>query len=251
MIKRDTCSTVQRIPNDPSKKRIQPLNESVTYFKTPMGSSGPLVGAFPVVLSEFETNIYCELKYKYPVTSITTLSNKVILRNCRLTNDNTKLLLQGYIEKCLNFQIANSRAPQKTKIKIPFKTIINVKYATPPRLDSSYTSLDDNSSLTTYFVPAHNPYCVHEYTKLDECVEADPCSCPDAKEFVNKIILTLGIAILQTQKVFIPESDEDATIIAQNSTNSDPDSDSNSDSITHIEVGYDLENGLVARVSKD
>ena len=51
------------------------LNESIIKYKTPVGRSGPIIGIFPIVLSDFQIDINCELKYKSPIKSIKTLKN--------------------------------------------------------------------------------------------------------------------------------------------------------------------------------
>lgn len=228
-----------------TNKITVPLNKNKVIYKTPMGSSGPIIGAFPVILSEFDVNIFCELKYKYPIISMKSDVSTVILKLCKFSSDNKKMYLEGYIDKGIQISLADSTEDQKTTVKLPFKTMINIKYNKEPNFDTDYKSLDkDNNSLTYYFSPADKVYWSHEYTKITEKYEELPSESNDKQEFVNKIVLTLGMVILQDQRVFIPESTDDATVIAEFNN-------SNSENITHIDVGYDSKQGLIARIIKD
>lgn len=223
-------------------------NQNITKFKLPMGATGNLIGVCPVVLSEFETNVYCELKYKSPIKDIESHSNKIILRRCLFKNHNKKLLIEGFVEKLITITFIDNSQTKNTLVTIPFRTSIELKYSYPPQVDSEYKLRFPNSQTKeTYYAPAEKLYWSHEYTKLKETCE-ETISCNEKKEYVTNLVIILGISILQTQKIFIPEPTCEATVIGEisHSTNS-----SNSESIKRIEVGSNHDNELLARVTKE
>ncbi|MGL4760192.1 MAG: hypothetical protein ACRC6T_13465 [Sarcina sp.] len=227
-------------------QEAQTLNYNQTKHKTPMGSVGNLVGVFPVVLAEFETDIYCELKYKYPIHSVTSKENKVIIRKFKLISQNKKLLIDGYVEKKLSICFDSLKKEQDTIITIPFKTVINIDYALEPKYDTEFkTNKKDTASCEYFFSPAERLFWIHEYTRLTENFEE--LESYGSKEYVAKLIVTLGISILQNQKVFIPEPSDEANVIAEYDVCRNQ---KNLDVTTHIEVGSDPEKGLIARIIK-
>ena len=236
-----TSSKTYKVPSQP-----QTLNYNQTRYKTPMGSAGYLVGIFPVVLAELETDIYCELTYKYPIHSINSKESKVIVRKFKLVAKNKKLLIDGYVEKKLSISFDSQKKEHDTLITIPFKTLIDINYALEPKYDTEFkTNIKDSSSCECFFSPAEKLFWVHEYTKLTENLEEIDCS--KNKEYVTKLIVTLGMSILQNQKVFIPEPSGEANIIAEYDACRNK---KTTDQITHIEVGSDPQKGLVARIIK-
>ncbi|MGL4742257.1 MAG: hypothetical protein ACRC41_15930 [Sarcina sp.] len=223
-------------------------NQNITRFKLPMGATGNLVGVCPVVLSEFETNVYCELRYKAPIKDIESHSNKIVLKRCLFKEHNKKLRIEGFIEKLITMTFIDNSQTKNTLVTIPFKTTITLKYSYPPQVDTEYKLRFPNSTTReTYYSPAEKLYWTHEYTKLKETCE-ETHSCNDKKEYVNNLIITLGISILQTQKVFVPEPSCEATVIGEISHSNSLD---NNGKIKRIEVGADPSNTLLARVIKD
>ncbi len=235
--KKSNCSESQEPQN---------LNYNKTKFKTPMGSSGHLVGVFPVILSEFETDIYCELKYKYPIHSIKTKESKIIVKKFKLVAKNRKLLIEGYVEKKLLICFDVQRKEENTLITIPFKTIVDITYSNEPKYDTEYKSNSKNNcSSEHFFSPAEKLFWVHEYTKLKE--EFEEIEYSNSKEYVTKLIITLGLSILQNQKVFIPEPCGDANVVAEYDACGNI---KTANEIAHVEVGFDTKKGLVARIIK-
>ena len=225
----------------------QKLNHNKTKFKTPMGSSGHLVGVLPVILSEFETDIYCELKYKHPIKSINSKKSKIIVKNFKIISKNQKLLIDGYIEKIISINFNNNTQEQNALITIPFKTTVDITYSTEPKYDTKYKIISHNSESCEYFFsPAKKLFLVHEYTKLTENIEE--IQNIDSTEYLIKLIVTLGISIFQNQKVFIPEPSGEANVIAEYDASKFP---KKSNKISHVEVGFDSKNGLVARIIKE
>lgn len=223
------------------------FNYNNTKFKTPMGSSGHLVGVFPVVLSELETDIHCELKYKYPIKSITSKQSKIIVKNFKFISKNQKLLIDGYIEKNIFITFNNNTEKQNALITIPFKTIVDITYSIQPNCDTEYKTITQGyESCEYFFSPAEKVFLVHEYTKLTETIEE--IKKINSKEYLMKLIVTLGISIFQNQKVFIPEPSGEANVIAEYN-NCENQKESNK--ISHVEVGHNSKKGLIARIIKE
>lgn len=230
------------------------LNKNKTTFLTPMGSCESVVGMLPVVLSDFETNIYCEFSYKTPISSVQTQKNKIHIKNCKLLNKNSNLLIEGIITK----EITATFVPcypcknKKLILTIPFKTIVDIEYYVSPAKDAEFKSLSCNESCDSkvFFSPASKLYSSHNYTKISECTNS--VKCKNAKnqieEYVTKITLSLGISIFQEQRIFLLEPDGESLVIAESlplcnyleSTN-----------ISGFEVGIDKEKGLISRVIKE
>lgn len=231
----------------PHPQTPQNLNYAKTIFKTPMGSPGSLIGIFPIVLSEFETDIHCELKYKYPIKTISSKQSKVIVKKFKLISQNQKLLIEGYVEKIITICFNTKIKEQDTIITIPFKTIVNITYSVPPKYDTEYTSTKKDCECSEcFFSSAEKLFCVHEYTKLTETFEEIGTYC--GKEFLTKLVITLGLSILQNQKIFIPEPYEDATVIAEYTALKNI---KTSPKTSYVEVGHNDCKGLIARIIKE
>ncbi|MGL5822274.1 MAG: hypothetical protein ACRCYE_11770 [Sarcina sp.] len=223
-------------------------NKNTTKFKLPMGATGNLIAVCPVILSEFETNVYCELRYKAPINNIESHSNKIILKRCLFKDHNKKLLIEGFVEKLITITFVDNSQTKNTLVTIPFRTIIELKYSYPPQVDSEYKLRFPNCKIKeTYYSPAEKLYWSHEYTKLKETFEDVP-SCNEQKEYVNNLVITLGLSILQTQKIFIPEPSCEATVIGELFHSDTLD---NQGQIKRIEVGATHTNTLLARIIKD
>ena len=231
----------------PKIQMSEKLNHNNTKFKTPMGSSGHLVGVFPVVLSEFETDIHCELKYKSPIKSIISKQNKIIVKKFKFISNNQKLLIDGYIEKNIFITFNNNSEKQSALITIPFKTIVDITYSIPPNYDTEYKTISKGyESCESFFSPAEKVFLVHEYTKLKENVEE--IQKINSKEYLMKLVVTLGISLIQKQKVFIPEASGEADVIAEYDNCK---VQKKSNEISHIEIGHNSKKGLIARIIKE
>lgn len=218
------------------------LNRNSTKFKTPMGSVGPLVASVPVVLSEFETNIFCELKYTCPITLVSSLCTNVHVCCCKILSCNKKISISGYVEKKLRIYLENCLTPKIKTVKIPFKTTVSLKFSNCPRMNTKYESIC-NPDCDNYLVVAAPLCCKLEYTKFSESKKVVSCKdkCSNKKIHISKMKITLGITILQKQKIFIPDSLGCASI-----THKCVDCDC--DCIDHVEVGVAPNCNLVARI---
>lgn len=194
------------LKNLPSTDKI---NENIIKYKTPVGRSGPIVGIFPIVLSDFQIDINCEIKYKYPILSIRTLSNNVNVTKFRFLGDNYKLLIEGHVSKNAEV-ISENNKPKKTIITIPFRTIVDVKYNTYPMtsLPEDYNIKNGFKSISVYkssdlLKIAWKLESINLFEKITKDKNND--------EMVYKIIVSLDIILLQNQKVFVPQPIGDFT----------------------------------------
>lgn len=235
--------------NSNTQLNFDNLNKNITTFNIPMGSAGNLVGIFPIILSELETNIFCEIKFKYPIKCLDTIENLVIIKNCVFIDKNSKLLIEGVVQKNINVSFFDTKPNKIKSLKIPFKTIVDINYFIKPKYDTQYKNLASTSSTCeSYISVGEKLFWSHEYTKLkEECfkITSDNKNYPD--EYINKLILTLGINILQNQKVFIPEPQDSATVIAESIGCK---GDNSLNEITHVEVGVNKKSKLIARIIK-
>lgn len=236
--KLNNCSRIKR-PINISKCS---LNKSCTRFRIPMGSVGPLVSSVPVVLSEFETSIFCDLKYSRPITSVNSICTNVIVCTCKVLSCNRKVFISGFIEKKLRMHTQSCPTPIIKIVKFPFQSIVNLNFLKCPRMNTRYKSIC-HDHCGSYLVSANPICCHHEYTKFSEsqkfiCAQ-DNCSCK--KVHVIRMKVSLGITIVQRQKVFIPDSCECAHVI-------DKCVGFNSDCVSHVEAGPDCKCNIVARV---
>lgn len=223
------------------------INSNDTNYLTPMGTCENLVAIMPVILSDFETKIYCNFTYRDPVTSIKTLKNTVYLQKIKFLNNNFTIYLNGYIKKDIVVYLKNQNY-KKTYINIPFKTFIDINYYVNPLKDTEFTSLTKKLyGKKKFFSLTQKPYWIHNYTRLSESIEESFSSNYNCKEYINKITLSLGISILQNRRVFLLEPSGTAKIIAQSHNSNDG---SESLYLNNFEVGYDSLNGLIARVIK-
>ncbi|MGL4989936.1 MAG: hypothetical protein ACRC57_02050 [Sarcina sp.] len=224
------------------------INHNETTFLTPMGTCENLVAVMPVILSDFETKIYCNFTYRYPISSIKTLKNTVYLQNIKFSNNNSTICLNGYIKKDIIINVKHQNY-KKTYINIPFKTFINVNYYVNPLNDTEFKNISKKSyAQKKFFSMAEKPYWTHNYTMFSERIEERFSSNHNCKEYINKITLSLGISILQNRRVFLLEPNGTAKIIAQSDSPYKTPDNLISD---NFEIGYDSVNGLIARVIKD
>lgn len=179
------------------------LNENIVKYKVPIGRSGPVIGLFPIILSDFEIDINCELKYKHPITNIKSLKNNVEIKKFIFLNDNYKLLIEGYVSKYVEILTENDKS-KKTNVNIPFKTVVDIKYSTFPKFsfdeEPNYKKgykirpiFDNIDSLKIYWRIEN----INLFEKITTAKDSD--------EIIYKIIVSLNVILLQNQKVFIPE----------------------------------------------
>lgn len=214
MDKRNLDSSEQKkfqddIPLDTLKNlsSTDKINENIVKYKVPIGRSGPLVGIFPIILSDFQIDINCEIKYKYPITSIKTLNNNVHVTKFIFLDDNYKLLIEGYLSKDAEIITKNNKS-KKTTINIPFRTIVDVKYNTYPKnsLDNDYNVKKGfkSSSIFKNLESLKISWKI-ESINLFEKITTDK----NNDEVIYKIIVSLDVILLQNQKVFIPRPIDD------------------------------------------
>ncbi|WP_055071892.1 hypothetical protein [Clostridium massiliamazoniense] len=179
------------------------LNESIIKYKTPIGRSGPIIGIFPIVLSDFQIDINCELKYKSPIKSIKTLKNNIKLNKLTFLNDSYKLLVEGYLSKHVEILSFNNRFQNNT-INIPFRTLVDINYNTYPKFsfDEEHPNKKDFKRIPLFRDTKSTKisWKIEEINLFEKKVRVK-----HKDETIYKIIISFNIILLQNQKVFIPQ----------------------------------------------
>ncbi len=193
------------------------LNESIIKYKTPVGRSGPIIGIFPIVLSDFQIDINCELKYKSPIKSIKTLKNNIKLNKLTFLNDSYKLLIEGYLSKYVKISSYNNTIQNNT-INIPFRSLIDINYNTYPKF-----SFDEEPTTKKGF-KSTSLYKDKEVMKISWKIEKinlfeKKVRIKHKDETIYKIIISFNIILLQNQKVFIPQPIDSASSANSNENN--------------------------------
>ncbi|MFR5266352.1 hypothetical protein [Clostridium sp.] len=193
------------------------LNESIIKYKTPVGRSGPIIGIFPIVLSDFQIDINCELKYKSPIKSIKTLKNNIKLNKLTFLNDSYKLLIEGYLSKYVKISSYNNTIQNNT-INIPFRSLIDINYNTYPKF-----SFDEEPTTKKGF-KSTSLYKDKEFMKISWKIEKinlfeKKVRIKHKDETIYKIIISFNIILLQNQKVFIPQPIDSASSANSNENN--------------------------------
>lgn len=179
------------------------LNESIIKYKTPVGRSGPIIGIFPIVLSDLQIDINCELKYKYPIKSIKTLKNNIKLNKLTFLSDSYKLLMEGYLSKHVEISFFNNKTQNNT-INIPFRTLVDINYNTYPKFSSEEEPSNEKDFKR---IPLFKD---RKFTKISWKIEEinlfeKKVRVKHKDETIYKIIISFNIILLQNQKVFIPQ----------------------------------------------
>lgn len=193
------------------------LNESIIKYKTPVGRSGPIIGIFPIVLSDFQIDINCELKYKSPIKSIKTLKNNIKLNKLTFLNDSYKLLIEGYLSKYVKISSYNNTIQNNT-INIPFRSLIDINYNTYPKF-----SFDEEPTTKKSF-KSISLYKDKEFMKISWKIEEinlfeKKVRIKHKDETIYKIIISFNMILLQNQKVFIPQPIDSASSANSNENN--------------------------------
>ncbi len=179
------------------------LNESIIKYKTPIGRSGPIIGIFPIVLSDFQIDINCELKYKSPIKSIKTLKNNIKLNKLTFLNDSYKLLVEGHLSKHVEILSFNNRFQDNT-INIPFRTLVDINYNTYPKFsfDEEHSNKKDFKRIPLFRDTKSTKisWKIEEINLFEKKVRVK-----HKDETIYKIIISFNIILLQNQKVFIPQ----------------------------------------------
>ncbi|MGL5616398.1 MAG: hypothetical protein ACRDD2_09280 [Sarcina sp.] len=194
----DSSYTINRLTN---LNTTEKLNENIIKYKVPIGRSGPIIGIFPIIISDFQIDINCEIKYKPPIQSIKTLKNNVKITNLKFFNDSHKLFIEGYLSKTVDIISENTKT-QNTNINIPFKTLTDVKYCTYPKFDL------ENDIPNKKGFEVKKVFTNSDYLKISwkiESINLFEKMISEKEEIIYKIIVSLNIILTQNQKVFIPE----------------------------------------------
>lgn len=195
----DNSYTINRLTNLSATEK---LNENIIKYKVPIGRSGPIIGVFPIIISDFQIDINCEIKYKPPIQSIKTLKNNVKITSLKFFNDSHKLFIEGYLSKTVDI-ISENTKNQNTNINIPFKTLTDVKYCTYPKFD-----LEENDIPNKKGYEVKKIFTNSDYLKISwkvESINLFEKMISEKDEIIYKIIISLNIILTQNQKVFIPE----------------------------------------------
>lgn len=216
------------------------LNQAESFSNIPLGRSGPLIGIFPIVLADFDVKIQCKLSYKKPVSLIETLSNKILLTNLKLVNNNEFLFISGYVRKKALVFINNNK--RKTIFNIPFKSVVKINYSTTPNFSQEYkTSKNKNPSFYENLQSKDNFKIEVDIKSLElteNLIQEDETTNPN---YLISIIVSLKLT--QNQEVFIAETLKQAKVVSENG-------DGDRENPKLVNLGSDSDKNLIAEVFK-
>lgn len=207
------------------------LCECENHCRKPMGHKGPMIVKVPVVLSEakIQIDVEADIRLEQRAYDIKTIDKKVCLTQCHLVPYTNKLFLKGYIEKNIQYSTAEcvgknsiSGNIQHTTVKIPFHCVTALKFVEYPEygktlkeritpLDKNMMCPDDAEDSWVHFNRYYEPvYCELEWVKVleSDMYEYAGNYGKDEKgfdEFTEKMVVYLGIKVLQKKQVYIPK----------------------------------------------
>ncbi|QGU94922.1 hypothetical protein GOM49_07250 [Clostridium bovifaecis] len=210
------------------------LSECDSECSEPMGRKGPVVVKVPVVLTECKVQIDVEadIRLEQRAFDIKTIDKKVCLTQCHLVPHTNKLFLRGYIQKNIQYSTVEcvsedsvSGNVQHTTVNVPFHCVTAVKFDKLPMFGKSFkerlTALDDNmvcpdneEDSWVHFNKYHEPiFCELEWVKvLESDIYNRNRACAEGfteencfRRFTEKMVIYLGIKVLQNQQVCIPK----------------------------------------------
>lgn len=202
----------------------------------PMGHKGPMVVKVPVVLSECKVQIDVEadIRLEQPAFDIKTIDKKVCLTQCYLVPHTNKLFLRGYIQKNIQYSTVGcvsedsiSGNVQHTTVNVPFHCCTAIKLDRYPIYGKSVkerlTPIDDTMICTSdeedswmHYNRYHEPvFCELEWVKIleSDIYDRDRRCAEEFTEqncfrrFTEKMVVYMGIKVLQNQQVCIPKPD--------------------------------------------
>lgn len=161
----------------------------------------PVVTKLPVIISEIEVPIYIETltKFNEAFLKIIDVDKEVFLENCYLINNSNKLFIKGYIRENITYANINSITDYAVsgnirclEMDIPFKCSTKIRFNTSPILnDKIFCKLDSINILET---------------TSQEDIKVLKNKIPKtytSKGITKKIMLNLGLSLIQEQYVFI------------------------------------------------
>lgn len=266
-----------------SKKCDSKVLDSVTLTQCnskshiPMGSTGPLVVKVPVVLSDLEIEIHVEseMKLEESATDIENIDKEVFITECKLIPYTNNLFIGGYVQKSIQFSIADCRnnstisgRVEHTTVNVPFRCVTETKFSKEPIYGKNYKErinfINDNmlgkdkreDSWVHYSELYDAVYCQLEYAKvleIDMFNEINTIKKATSEENIfkklsEKMVIFIRLKVLQNQQIFIPEFDGDVIVIKDhnNDSNLQHVKDKNKGQ-RDIEIGFDDEKGVIGK----
>jgi hypothetical protein len=216
----NTCTStiLQYCPNDSIEENLSPQ---------------PGVSKIPVILSQPQLQIPIETisLFPEPVFQIKTVDKRVFLDSCKLIPGSDRIFVKGYIREDIEYCTADSIKPasingniKKILFTIPFECSSKVSFNTEPQIFSSYDMFD-----LEVIDPNTNNINLYEKSqghieRLNEKVFAELDSSKILETYIQeeiksldstvkevytferirkKIILNLRLSLMQNQKIFI------------------------------------------------
>ncbi len=266
-----------------SKKCDSKVLDSVTLTQCnskshiPMGLTGPLVVKVPVVLSDLEIEIHVEseMKLEESATDIKNIDKEVFITECKLIPYTNNLFIGGYVQKSIQFSIADcsnnrtiSGKVEHTTVNVPFRCVTEIKFSKEPIYGKNYkeriNSINDNmlgkdkreDSWVHYSELYDVVYCQLEYAKVLEIdmfneintIKEATSEENTFKKLSEKMVIFIRLKVLQNQQIFIPEFDGDVIVIKDHSNdyNFQHVKDKNKGQ-RDIEIGFDDEKGVIGK----
>lgn len=206
-------------------------NQGIEYYL----SHKPAVADIPVVLSKFEIQVFIEaiINFWEPAFQIKSLDKKVVLKECELITGTDKLFIKGLLQENIEYATANcikldriSGDIKKMTINIPFKCSTKVNFSHKPQLSKvdkleveiihfNKNNEDEIEKNSSYFeLPSDKVFCDLDSTEILETnnreemktIENTLMNTYSFQKIRKKIILTLGLSLLQKQTTFICNS---------------------------------------------
>lgn len=161
----------------------------------------PVVCKLPVIISQIEIPIYIEtlIKFNEPAFKIIDVNKEVFLESCNLINNSNKLFIKGFIRENITYSNINcgtehaiSGNVKSLEIDIPFKCSTKVYFNISPASNNEiYCKMDSTNILETM--------SQEEFKDVKNTLP----KTYTFKEVRKKIILNLGLSLIQEQHVFI------------------------------------------------
>ncbi|QGU94924.1 hypothetical protein GOM49_07260 [Clostridium bovifaecis] len=208
--------------------QCKPSETLESYFPFKLG-----VTKIPIILSQFDMQVFIETSVNFPepVFQVKDLEKTIFLNKCKLIFDANKLFINGLIREEIEYATARtikeniiSGDIKKSTFSIPFQCSTKVCFRTQPLVTkhSSILELEVINPNTNDIGIEEKNYEYFEFfnekilCKIDSTEIAEIDNKEDIKLLKNtlgesqtfekmtkKMIVTLGISLIQEQKVFI------------------------------------------------
>lgn len=191
------------------------------------------VTKIPVILSQFEVQIFMENLLKFPeqIYQVNALEKSIYLDKCQLVLSTNKLFIEGFLKEEIEYATGKITKDniirgniKKSSFKIPFKCSTRVRFNIPP-ITSKYSShielgiLSSNTNIIDNREKSYEHFRMLnekisckldkiEVTETDtkedyEALESDLDKLQCFEKIRKKMIITLEVSLIQEQKVFI------------------------------------------------